>query len=156
VNEVVQAAALELRAPLVRVETRVEGLPAMRTNRTILARCLNNLVWNAVQAMPAGGLLEITGLAERERVVLTVTDTGGGIPKELQDKIFRTSLSTKRGHRGMGLTLVRSLVRRSGGEITLVDRPGSGAVFALSFPVAERGSHPREVPAYERQDFRVG
>jgi signal transduction histidine kinase len=128
----------------------------MRTNRTILARCLNNLIWNAVQAMPAGGLLEITGTAERERVVLTVSDTGGGIPKEMQEKIFRTSLSTKRGHRGMGLTLVRSLVRRSGGEIVLVDRPGCGAVFALAFPVAERESHSREVPAYGKGHIEVG
>jgi len=150
VKEVLQAAALELRAPLVRVETRVEGLPAMRTNRTILARCLNNLIWNAVQAMPSGGVLEITGSAEGERVVLTVSDTGGGIPKEMQEKIFLSSLSTKRGHRGMGLTLVRSLVRRSGGEIALIDppeqgRPGCGATFALAFPLAERESRSREV-----------
>lgn len=140
VEDVLQAAVLELRAPLVRVETRLDHLPTMRSNRTILARCLNNLIWNAVQAMPEGGILEITSTAERGRVVLTVSDTGGGIPKEMQEKIFLTSLSTKRGHRGMGLTLVRSLVRRSGGEIALVDRPGYGATFALSFPAAELDS----------------
>ena len=156
VAEVLQAAALELRAPLVRVETRMGELPTMRTNATILARCLNNLIWNAVQAMPSGGVLEITGSAEGGRVVLTVSDTGGGIPKELRDKIFKTSLSTKRGYRGMGLTLVRSLVRRSGGEIALLDRPRHGATFALAFPLAEQESHPSEVSTYGKRPVEVG
>ena len=156
VKEVLQAAVLELRAPLVRVQTRVESLPALWTNATILARCLSNLIWNAVQAMPSGGVLEITGLAEGGRVILTVSDTGSGISKEMQGKIFETQLSTKRGHRGMGLTLVRSLVQRSGGEIALIDRPGCGATFALSFRVADRESVSPQAAEYGKRAIEVG
>ena len=141
VQEVLQAALLPLRAPHVRVETHVEGLPTMRTNATLLSRCLNNLIWNAVQAMPSGGTLDISGKVGNGRVVLEVSDTGGGISKEMQEKIFDTRYSTKSGHRGLGLSLVRSLVRRSGGDITLVHRPGRGATLALAFPVAARELH---------------
>jgi signal transduction histidine kinase len=156
VEEVLQAAALELRAPLIRVVTHVEKLPAMLTNRTILARCLNNLIWNAVQAMPSGGVLEITGSAGGGQVLLNVSDTGDGIPQEMRDKIFLTGHSTKQGHRGLGLTLVWSLVRRSGGEIALVDRPGSGATFAVAFPLAGRESHATKVSMFAKRPIEVG
>ena len=148
VQEVLQAALLPLRAPNVRVETRVEGLPPMRTNATLLLRCLNNLIWNAVQAMPSGGTLDISGRVESGRVILEVSDTGSGISKEMQERIFDTRYSTKSGHRGLGLSLVRSLVRRSGGDITLVHRPGRGATLALAFPIADRELH--SAPAASR------
>jgi sensor histidine kinase regulating citrate/malate metabolism len=114
----------------------------MRTHATLLARCLNNLIWNAVQAMPSGGVLALTGSVDNGRVVLEVSDTGSGIAKAVEDKIFATRCSTKIGHRGMGLSLVRSLVRRSGGDIMLVHRLERSTTFALSFPVADRESLP--------------
>lgn len=141
-REVLQAALLPLRAPKVRLQVRVDGLPLMRTHATLLARCLNNLIWNAVQAMPSGGVLALTGSVDNDRVVLEVSDTGSGIAKEVEDKIFATRCSTKIGHRGMGLSLVRSLVRRSGGDIMLVHRLERSTTFALSFPVADQESLP--------------
>ncbi|MGH9786555.1 MAG: ATP-binding protein, partial [Terriglobia bacterium] len=142
VQEVVQAALLPLRAPKVRVQVHVDGLPPMRTHATLLARCLNNLIWNAVQAMPSGGVLALNGSVDEDRVVLEVSDTGSGIAKDAEDKIFATRYSTKTGHRGMGLSLVRSLVRRSGGDIMLVHRLGRSTTFALAFPVADREALP--------------
>ena len=138
VREVLQAALLPLRAPNVRVQVRVEGLPAMRSNPILLSRCLNNLIWNAVQAMPSGGTLAISGSVQNGWVVLEVSDTGAGFPKEMPERIFETHYSTKSGHSGLGLSLVRSLVRRGGGEITVANRPGQGATLTLAFPVADR------------------
>ena len=140
--EVLEAALLPLRAPLVRVQAQVDCLPPMRTNRTLLARCLNNLIWNAVQAMPAGGILEVAGSVANGRVVLEVSDTGSGISQEMQGKIFSSGSSTKPGHLGLGLSLVRSLVHRSGGDISLAHRLGRSTTFALAFPVADRESLP--------------
>ena len=71
-------------------------------------------------------------------MILEVADTGTGISKEIQEKIFDTRYSTKSGHRGLGLFLVRSLVRRSGGDVTLIHRLGRGATLALAFPAADR------------------
>jgi signal transduction histidine kinase len=150
VREVLLAAALGLRAPAVHVRVRFEGLPLMRTNAAVLARCLNNLLWNAVQAMPSGGLIEITATVKKGRVILEVSDSGGGISKDLHEQIFEGGRSTKRGHRGMGLSLVRSLVRRSGGDIAIIERAGPGATFAVSFPVAARESLSSEADADDK------
>ena len=65
----------------------------------------------------------------------------------MQEKIFDTRCSTKSGHRGLGLFLVRNLVRRSGGDITLVYRLGRGATLALAFPAADRELSPSQPPS---------
>jgi signal transduction histidine kinase len=99
--------------------------------------------------MPGGGLLNLLGYVQRNRIVLEVSDTGVGIPKREQDRIFKTDYSTKQGHAGMGLLLVYNLVRRAGGDITFLSHLGRGSAFALSFPIGAPGpaasevSHPR-------------
>ena len=136
VHEVMEAALLPLRAPNIRVRLQVQGLPPVQSDRSLLFRTLSNLVWNAVQAMPAGGMLNLLGHVQRNRVVLEVSDTGVGIPEKDQEKIFSSHFSTKHGHTGIGLALVRSLVRGAGGDITVASRPGRGSTFSLSFPIA--------------------
>jgi signal transduction histidine kinase len=136
-QEVLKAALLPLRAPGIRLRVQVQGLPLIRSNRSLLFRILSNLVWNAVQAMPAGGMLGILGYVWKHRVVLEVSDTGVGISETNQERVFSPHFSTKNGHSGMGLFLVRTLVQRSGGEISFASRPGRGSTFALSFPLAE-------------------
>ncbi|MBI4458463.1 MAG: ATP-binding protein, partial [Acidobacteria bacterium] len=91
------------------------------------------------QAMPSGGLLSIAGAVKDGSVVLEVTDTGAGIPEHDQRRIFDPNYTTKSGHVGLGLPLVRVLVRQMEGEITVASRPGKGATFSLTFPVAEFG-----------------
>jgi signal transduction histidine kinase len=154
VREVLQGALLPLRAPLVRVQVHVDGLPPMRTHAMLLARCLNNLIWNAVQAMPSGGILTIAGSGDDDRVVLEVSDTGSGIAKEVEEKLFTTHYSTKTGHRGLGLSLARSLVRRSGGDISLVHRLGRSTTFALAFPVADWESLPSRPVIHSKRALR--
>ena len=136
VNEVVEAALLPLRAPNVRVHLRVEDLPPIRCHAALLARCLNNLIWNAVQGMPSGGLLSIVGYVKDTRVILEVSDTGRRIPEQDREKIFHSHYTTKNGHAGLGLSLVRNWLARMGGAISFASRPGQGTTFALSFPAA--------------------
>jgi signal transduction histidine kinase len=136
-EEVLKAALLPMRAPGIRLRVQVQGLPLVRSNRSLLFRSLSNLVWNAVQAMPTGGLLGVLGYVWKHRVVLEVSDTGVGIPQTDQERIFNPHFSTKNGHSGMGLFLVRTLVQRSGGEISFASHVGRGSTFALSFPMAE-------------------
>ena len=155
VREVLEAALLPLRAPNIRVRTQVEGLSQIWTSQSLLFRSLNNLVWNAVQAMPEGGLLSIIGYERRRRITLEVGDTGTGIAEQSQEKIFNPQFSTKEGHRGIGLFLVRSLVRRGGGEITFASRPGRGSIFAISFPaVGPEPKAPRPARAASRRLVR--
>lgn len=150
VREVVNATLLPLRAPNVQVQLHTEGLPAISSHRILLSRCLNNLIWNAVQAMPSGGTLSLVSCGKNDQVMLEVSDTGPGIPGEVQEKIFDASYSTKIGHPGLGLSIVRSLLRRSGGEISMVSRPGFGTTFRLTFPAARHVSSPAQTWDRER------
>ncbi len=153
VREVVDGALLPLRAPNVDVQITNEALPPISSNRILLSRCLNNLIWNAVQAMPSGGTLSIVGCGKNDQALLEVSDTGPGIPAGAQEKIFDASYSTKIGHPGLGLSIVRSLLQRSGGEIRLVNRPGLGTTFRLAFPAARAASSP--APAWVRERSSV-
>jgi signal transduction histidine kinase len=143
-HEVLATALLPVRAPKIRVRLQMEGLPPVQTSRPLLIRALNNLVRNAVESMPSGGLLSLLAYPRRHRVTVEIRDTGPGIAEEDQEKIFSAGHTTKPGHLGLGLTLVRGLVEGAGGKISFASRPGRGTTFAFSLPVAERAvaSHP--------------
>jgi signal transduction histidine kinase len=137
-QDALDAALLALRAPNIQVRLHLQGLPPVSASQPLMLRILSNLIWNAVEAMPGGGRLSLLGYLQQNRAVLEVSDTGVGISKQEQEKIFKAHYSTKQGHAGMGLLLVHSLVKRAGGDITFVSHPGRGSTFALSFPVANQ------------------
>jgi signal transduction histidine kinase len=153
VREALETALLPLFAPSIKVciQLGLGGLPPILSNQTLLLRCLSNLIWNAVQAMPTGGTLTILGRIRKNQVVVTVSDSGVGITKEDQKKIFDPHFSTKQGHSGMGLPLVQSLVQRTGGNIRFSSRPGRGSAFSLLYPVAEWKPETSTAPASKRR-----
>ncbi|MFO7588487.1 MAG: ATP-binding protein [Gemmatimonadota bacterium] len=104
-----------------------------------IVQALLALMINAVEAMPEGG--ELTLSTERDprddgSVLLAVADTGMGIPDEVRDRIFDPFFSTKNETKGVGLGLavVYGIVRRHGGEISVVSSPGNGTRFTLRLP----------------------
>lgn len=105
-----------------------------------IVQALLALMINAVEAMPEGGELRIrTGPGEqepRENVSLWVSDTGGGIPEAIRDRIFDPFFSTKSETKGVGLGLpvVYGIVRRHDGRIELQSGPDQGAVFHIELP----------------------
>ena len=153
VQQALDAAMIPLLAPGIRVQVQTAGLPPVWIHPALLLRALHNLIWNAVQAMPAGGVLTISGFAREDRVFLEVSDTGPGVPEKNRERIFEARFSTKGGHSGMGLAVVRYLMERGGGEILLASRPGPGSTFLLSLPAADAApSAPSGVP--KEQVFR--
>ncbi|MBM3984790.1 MAG: two-component sensor histidine kinase [Planctomycetes bacterium] len=101
----------------------------------LLRTALLNLVLNAQQAMAAGGgeLLLETRARERE-VEVSITDTGPGIPPELQERVFRPWFSTKEGGTGLGLPTARRIVEELGGELLLHSEVGRGTRFTVRVP----------------------
>ena len=89
----------------------------MRADRTLLSRALTNLVENAIQAMPAGGTLQIAGAARGHDVVLSVTDTGVGMDADAAARAFEPYFSTKTGGSGLGLANARRNIETCGGTI---------------------------------------
>ena len=101
---------------------------------TFLQRILTNLVNNAVQAMPEGGDLTIEGAQEDNTTAITITDTGVGIPPEVQTKIFTPMFTTKAKGQGLGLAVVKRLIEAQGGTISFQSQPGKGTTFTVRLP----------------------
>ncbi len=143
---------LDLRLDLGTIET-INGRPAA------LTELMTNLLLNALDAMPDGGTLSVTTRGEPGRnVVLTVTDTGVGMPESVRRRIFEPFFSTKgEGGSGLGLSMVYAIVRRHGGDIRVDSEPGRGATFTLTFPVASEpvGVEPEAALPRARRPARV-
>ena len=114
-------------------------LPRVHAVRGQLTQVVVNLVTNACQAMEATGgelLLEATLDQEAQLVVLRVADTGPGIAKGDMPNVFDPFFTTKSAGTGLGLNIVRQIVERHGGCITVESSPGQGATFIVALPVA--------------------
>jgi signal transduction histidine kinase len=143
---------------------RSEGLPLVDGDSDRLQQVLINLLLNAVQAMPEGGSLTIetqavrrtrpgleTG-AEQDFVVLAVSDTGIGIPREVRDKVFEPFYTTKEGQggTGLGLAVCSGIVKEHDGWMDVDDAPGGGTVFRVYLPTLPATALEREAGASAR------
>ncbi len=119
------------------IEVRLDlaEVPAIRGSAGDLGQVLGNLIFDAVEAMPAGGTLRLRTAADRERVLLEVTDTGAGMCSETRDHLFDPFFTTKATGQGLGLSIVRSIVEAHAGEIEVRSAEGVGTSFLLRFPV---------------------
>jgi signal transduction histidine kinase len=119
---------------------RLEGLEDLGTvafHPGTLGRALLNLVQNAVDAMPQGGTLTLTGQGTATHVTLQVRDTGKGIPAQQLTQIFEPLYTTKPGGTGLGLYIVQEIVATHGGQVSVQSAPGQGTTFTLTLPRAE-------------------
>ena len=86
---------------------------------TFIKRSLTNLVNNAIQAMPDGGELRLTANITKRCVVITVSDTGKGIPEHIKPQLFKPLMTTKSKGQGLGLAVVKRLVEGLDGRVKL-------------------------------------
>jgi signal transduction histidine kinase len=106
------------------------GLPAIAANALALTRALTNLVSNACAAMEGSGTLRIDATPG----AIEVSDSGPGIPADRAKQIFDPFFTTKGANgAGLGLSIVRELMRQQGGSVTMCSEPGQGARFRLHF-----------------------
>ena len=98
-----------------------------------------NLFKNALQAMPKGRQAEIRiDVQIIDQIVwIQVMDNGMGIPEEMREKIFRPNFTTKSSGMGIGLSIVRSIVKSVGGSISFKTQQGEGTTFVISLPGVE-------------------
>ncbi|WP_145247299.1 two-component system sensor histidine kinase NtrB [Aeoliella mucimassa] len=115
-----------------------EPLPEVRLDGIRMEQVLLNLMLNALAAMPAGGTLEVTVESFNDSVALRVADSGAGIPKNLQSKIFDPYFTTRSTGTGMGLAICEKIVRQHYGTIDF-ESGSHGTTFTVMLP-AERCS----------------
>jgi PAS domain S-box-containing protein len=100
-----------------------------------LNRIFYNLIINAVQAMPKGGKLNIHVYKEANDVVITIKDTGVGIPKEIQEKMFTPMFTTKAKGQGFGLPVIKRMTEALGGTVSFESEEGKGTKFIIDLPL---------------------
>ena len=100
-----------------------------------LRQVLINLIQNAADAMPNGGMLTFATQINNGYLEMGITDTGEGISKELLPKIFDPFVTTKPNGTGLGLAMVQTLVRAHHGTISVASTPGHGTTFTLRVPL---------------------
>jgi PAS domain S-box-containing protein len=127
-----QAAEQGVRVTLLRPDTR---LPAVPLDRDKFEQAVLNLVINALEAMPSGGDLTISAAVEDGELRVSVTDSGPGIPPEVQPSLFQPYFSTKDRGTGLGLALSEKLIGQHGGRIEFTTGP-TGTTFRVGVPLA--------------------
>jgi signal transduction histidine kinase len=121
------------------VSLQMEGLAELGTvalHATTLRRAVLNLVQNALDAMPQGGTLTLTGRRTPTHVQLQIQDTGSGISREQRTKIFEPLYTTKPGGTGLGLYIVQEILATHGGQVSVESVEGEGTTFTLTLPRA--------------------
>jgi signal transduction histidine kinase len=116
----------------IQTEAKIESKARVVTaDSAYMKRILGNLVSNAVQAMPEGGKLTVQAYREAKDAVITVTDTGVGIPEEARDKLFKPLFTTKSKGQGFGLAVVKRLTEALDGTVTFESQKNKGTTFTI-------------------------
>lgn len=124
--------------------TITRELPAeplnVKVDTDFMKQAILNVVLNGVQAMPDGGTLAISARREEDVVVTEIHDQGGGIPNEIQDKIFELYFTTKKGGTGIGLAQTYQILQWHYGSVDFQSLEGQGTTFRLRLPLVESRS----------------
>lgn len=129
----------ELDQQRVRVRTALRAdLPAMPLDANQMKQAFYNLIRNACQAMPDGGTLTVETAFNDAEVRIAFTDTGKGISAENMNSLFQPFFTTRGAGTGLGLMIVRRIVREHGGEIDIESRVGHGTRVTVFLPLVEK------------------
>jgi nitrogen fixation/metabolism regulation signal transduction histidine kinase len=125
-----------------------DGLPEVDADPDLLHKAFQNLILNALDAMPAGGTLTLRTLEREGKVRIEITDTGKGLTPEECSRLFTPYYTTKQLGTGLGLAIVQSIVSDHQGTISVSSEEGRGATFRIDLPQRHAGTLVRQ-PADE-------
>lgn len=153
IDETLQLTANEIKLKKVKVECRVSpNLPPIHGDKQHLSQVFLNLILNALDAMPGGGVLEVLvgKYSDPAYIAVDVKDSGQGIPEHILTSIFDPFFTTKHRGKGTGLGLSVSLgiVKKHGGDIRVESKVGEGTTFTVLLPTTS-------VPAAFKKEERV-
>ena len=126
----------------VELELVAEALDGLSGDRARLAQLLDNFISNAIKFTPEGGRVEVRTWAEGDRALVSVADSGIGIPEDEQARLFerfyRASSATERAipGTGLGLAIAKAIVDAHGGTIRVESGVGTGTTFTVELPLA--------------------
>jgi len=124
----------------IEIVSNLGEIPSVSGSASELREMLTNMIFNAIEAMPEGGKIEIRTLEKKKKVHVAISDTGIGIGEEEKKKIFEPFFTTKPfTNTGLGLSMSYGIVKRFGGEIEVESKPGRGTTFTIILPIGGEG-----------------
>ena len=139
VGETLSFLSAEIQNRDILVESELDkNLPPIGLDSEQIKQAFYNVSRNAFQAMKSGGILRIRTFADETHANVSFSDTGGGISPENISRIFEPYFTTKSDGNGLGLLIVRRIVRAHGGEVVLESSPGRGLTLTIRLPRADR------------------
>jgi PAS domain S-box-containing protein len=109
-------------------------------NTPEMREVITNMVFNAIEAMPKGGKIEIRSFQRKEKVFIQISDTGIGMTEEVRKKVFEPFFTTKPfSNTGLGLSMSYGIIKRFGGEIEVESKVGYGTNFTITLPIRLEG-----------------
>jgi len=138
-NETLEFLSAEIQDRDIIVEKDLsKGLPLLQIDGDQIKQAFYNICRNAFQAMKSGGILRVATSLDTNHVSIVFSDTGGGIAPENITRIFEPYFTTKSNGNGLGLLIVRRIVRAHGGEVILESSPGRGLTLTILLPRVDR------------------
>jgi len=134
IKQVTHLAQFRIKDQPINISLNLSDLPPIKADRIMLEQALLNLVLNAIEAMPGGGELTISSSVEDGKAVVSVKDTGSGMPEDVKDNIFDPFFTTKGDGTGLGLSIVYNIVNLHNGDISF-ESNGAGATFIMKIPI---------------------
>jgi signal transduction histidine kinase len=111
-----------------------EAMPPIAVDRRLLGQALHRILLNAEEAMPDGGTLTVSTMWDHDRALISIRDTGKGVPVEELERIFEPFFSRKMRGLGLGLAISRTLVDAHGGSLSAVSPAEGGTEFVIVLP----------------------
>jgi len=130
---------VQSRGVHIEIVSNFEEIPSVSGNASELREVVTNMIFNAIEAMPEGGKIEIHTFQKRKKVFIQISDTGMGIAGEVKKKIFEPFFTTKPfTNTGLGLSMSYGIIKRYGGEIEVESKVGHGTTFTIILPIGEK------------------
>jgi len=138
IEEVLELLERKIPPEYYKVEWEIDPtLGDIEADSISLKQVFMNLIRNALEAMPDGGVLKLNLAREGQTAVITVSDTGKGIAPEYINRLFTIGFTTKQNGYGLGLYNVMSIIKKHKGTISVSSRPGKGTTFVIRLPIKQ-------------------
>lgn len=139
IREAIELSSVSLRKRVIKIETSLaEDLPSCRADSQLTEQLVLNLITNAAEAMKnidGDKKIEVSSSIENNHIIVSISDSGPGVPSNIRDKIFDPFFSTKNDGTGIGLSIAQRIVTDHGGSLTVSQSKWGGAEFTIKIPI---------------------
>lgn len=139
-SEVINVAKISFEDSLLKIQSNISPLPPIKANSATIAQAFLNIFLNGIQALKGKGVLEVNAGLVGNEIMVSISDTGSGIPQENLKKIFDPFFSTKPVGKGggLGLTVSKGIIEDLGGRISMESKVGRGTTCLIKLPLPNK------------------